>query len=380
MRHPAPVTSPATTEPALAVGDRSRELAYTSYLRVLAIVGVVFIHIAGLSFVRKDLHGSPAWWLGAVMNYGSRWAVLVFVMVSGALLLAPPTDQDAGRFYRKRLAKLGVPLLVWHAVYITLSVISWKPQPGPRRLVANLLQGQSYTALYFFWLILGLYAVTPLLWPLVSAWPRRGLAIAGAALAALPALDVVLRSIIAVLREEPRELPDPTLVTQFLPYVGFFLLGYALRDVVVRGVRLLALVGTLVALLVQMVLQATLAPPLSADGDGIVHALLPLNYQGTVVGLSAVAVFVVVRSLVHPGSRLASPSASRRARFLGELTFGVFACHLLVFYILARVPGVDMQKGATTVPGVLALNAAVVGASFAVAWLFSRTAVLRHAV
>lgn len=374
------MTSPALAASARPAVDRSRELAYTSYLRVLAIVGVVFIHIAGLSFVNKDLHGTPAWWLGAVMNYSSRWAVIVFVMVSGALLLRPPAVPDAGRFYRKRLAKLGIPLLVWHAVYITLQVVSWEHPPAPRRLLANLLEGRSYTALYFFWLILGLYAVTPLLWPLVQAWSRCALAVAGAALAALPALDVVLQGLIALLREQPRVLSTPTLVTQFLPYVGFFLLGYALRDVAVRGARLVALVGGLLALLAQMVLQATLSKPLTADGEGVVNALLPLNYQGTVVGLSAVAVFVVVKSLVHPGSRLARPSASRRARALGELTFGVFACHLLVFYVLARLPGVGLQKGATTAPGVLALNAAVVVVSFAFAWLLSRTPLLRRAV
>lgn len=385
LRHPAGVTSPAATEPAsdpLDPASRVRDLAWTSYLRVAAIVGVVLIHVAGLSFVREELQGTPAWALGGALAYGSRWAVIVFVMVSGALLLTPPADPDPRRFFRRRLAKVGIPLVVWHAAYIPLSAV--RGDFTPRELLANFLEGRSYTALYFFWLILGLYAVTPLLWPVVASLRPRGLALAGAALAALPALDVVLRGLVAVLRDEPRVLPEPTLATQFVPYVGFFLLGHALRGVVLRGARLAALAVAFVGLLVQMVWQALTVESAvdtgAGDAPALLPALLPLSYQGLVVGLSAVVVFLLAHGLVHPGSAWAEPGRATAARRLGDLTFGVFAVHLLVFWLLAQLPGLDVEDGATSAAGVLLLSAVVVAVSFAVAWLLSRTPVLRRAV
>jgi len=384
-----PSRAGAPTEPSRAHDDavdpaveRARELAWTSYLRVAAIVGVVLIHVAGLSFVREGLEGTTARALGGALAYGSRWAVIVFVMVSGALLLTPPADPDPGRFFRRRLGKVGIPLVVWHAAYIPLSAARW--DFTPRELLANLLEGRSYTALYFFWLIIGLYALTPLLWPLVSALTTRALGVAGAALAAVPALDVVLRGLVAVLRDEPRVLPEPTLVTQFVPYVGYFLLGCALRSVEWRGARLVALAALLAGLLAQMVWQAL---AVEAAGDaaesaatGVLSVLLPLSYQGAVVGLSAVAVFLLARGLVHPGSTWAAPSRAARTRRLGDLTFGVFAVHLLVFWAVAQVPGLDVEEGATTAPGVVLLSGMVVVVSFGVAWLLSRTPVLRRAV
>ena len=234
----APTDSKPGPPPPSPPSRRAADLAYTSYLRVVAIVGVVFIHIAGLTYIQHDLEGTPGWWLGAAMRCGSQWAVLAFVMVSGALLLAPPARPDTGTFYRRRLARLGIPLLVWHIVYITRAVLTWSPSPSPERLLSMFLQGQSYTGLYFFWLILGLYAVTPLLWPVAAALSTRALVLAGAALAALPALDVALRGAIALLSDKTPKEPGLTLVTQFLPYVGYFLLGYALRNVVLRGARL----------------------------------------------------------------------------------------------------------------------------------------------
>jgi peptidoglycan/LPS O-acetylase OafA/YrhL len=130
----------------------------------------------------------------------------------------------------------------------------------------------------------------------------------------------------------------------------------------------------------EMVLQATLSENFTPQGDGFVNALLPLSYQGAVVGASAVAVFVVVRSVVHPASALAATIPAGRMRFLGDLTFGVFAVHLLVLWALTQAPGLDVEDGATTAPGVLLLSAVVLTVSFGVAWLLSRTPVLRRAV
>lgn len=361
--------------------DAEQELAFTSYLRVVAIVGVVLIHVAGLTFIRPELHGTPVWWLSAALTFGSRWAVIVFVMVSGALLLRPPAQPDPGRFYRRRLARLGVPLVVWHVVYIAISASRW--EQAPRELLADFLRGESYTALYFFWLILGLYAVVPLLWPVVQAWSRRRLVVAGALLATVPAVDMVLRGVIALLDQEDRVLPYPTLVTQFVPYVGFFLLGWALRDVVLRGLRLAGATLLLAVCLVEMVLQATLAAPLQPTATpphGVVNALLPLNYQGFVVGISALAVFVVVRSVVHPASAAAQPPAAVRARRLGELTFGVFASHLLVLHLIDRMPRVSAADGATGVVGLVLLVVAVLAGAFALTWVLARTPFLRRTV
>jgi len=64
-------------------------LAWVGYLRVLAILAVVAIHVSGLTVVNPATHGSAAWWVAEVLNECTRWAVPMFVLVSGALLLKP---------------------------------------------------------------------------------------------------------------------------------------------------------------------------------------------------------------------------------------------------------------------------------------------------
>jgi peptidoglycan/LPS O-acetylase OafA/YrhL len=85
-----------------------------------------------------------------------------------------------------------------------------------------------------------------------------------------------------------------------------------------------------------------------------------------------------VRSATRPGTRAATPETARRARALGDLTFGVFACHLLVLFLLKRLVGMGTGEAPDTVLGLLGLNAAVVVVSFIVAKVFLSLPVLRR--
>ncbi|KRE60422.1 acyltransferase [Nostocoides sp. Soil756] len=354
------------------------DLAYTSHLRIIAIVAVVLIHVAGLSYQQID-DENLAWTVAAHLTFSTKWAVPVFVMVSGVLLLRPPANRSPRHFYGRRLSRIGIPLLFWHVVYIGLFSVALVDDPAWRRIAARFVLGESFTALYFFWLILGLYLVTPLLWPVVDALSRRGLIVTAAALTALPVADLVARRVAARLGSDIA-VADPTLVTQFLPYVGFYLLGYALKDVVVKGWARAALTVVTVALALEMTFQVLYAAELSPALSRTLNTFAPLSYQGPLLALSAVSVFLLVHSLVAPGSRAAGRSWAARARTLGNLTFGVFCCHLLVTYAFSRLLGHPGLTGARTTAGVLGQNLLVIVTSFGVAAVLVRLPLLRRVV
>lgn len=364
-------------EPAAPRAPARADLAYTSYLRIAAIVAVVLIHVAGLSYGRIE-GGGAAWTLAAFLTFSTKWAVPVFVMVSGVLLLRPPADRSPQRFYRRRLARIGIPLVVWHVVYIGLFAVVLGTPSWPR-IAARVLTGEPFTALYFFWLILGLYVVTPLLWPLVASLSRTALTLTAAALTALPAVDLVTRRVVSRLGTDI-SATDPTLFTQFLPYVGFYLLGYALRDVVLRGRARVVLAVLTLVLVTEMTFQVVYAEAVSPWLARTLTTFAPMSYQGPLLALCAVAVFLLAHALVHPGSRAAGPAWAARARTVGDLTFGVFCVHLLVAYLLSRAAGHPGLTGASTTAGVLAQNAAVVLVSFLVSAVLVRVPVLRRAV
>lgn len=370
-----------TAKPTTHAESTAAQLAYTSYLRVVAIIGVVLIHTAGLTYGNHELRHTGVWWVASLATFSTKWAVPTFVMVSGALLLRPPVDPSAGRFYRRRLSRIGIPLVVWHVVYITLTATILTTSPQPRSILARFLRGESYTGLYFFWLILGLYVITPLLWPVVAGMSRRALGVVGTLLVATAALNQSALNVIGWLEGGSSPAGDPTLFTQFVPYIGFFILGYALRDVIVRGSgRVLALAALTGALCLELTWQVTGPFVFGTGAANTLNTLMPVSYQGWVLGAAAAAVFVLAHSVMHPQSRWAQPRAARWARAAGDLTLGVYATHQVVLIALMRVPGHNWPDAAKTLPQLVALCTAVLLGATVMTMVIKRIPLLRRSV
>ena len=90
-------------------------------LRCVAAVAVVGIHVLGP--YREQLGEIPdGEWVTAIsFNSFSRWAVPVFIMITGALMLSDTRDFDARYYVKRRLGKVLLPFLVWSAFYALLS-------------------------------------------------------------------------------------------------------------------------------------------------------------------------------------------------------------------------------------------------------------------
>ena len=61
-------------------------------LRVIAILGVIWLHVSGEVVTASPNPGDEEWWVGNVADAFSRWCVPLFVMASGALLLPQRAD------------------------------------------------------------------------------------------------------------------------------------------------------------------------------------------------------------------------------------------------------------------------------------------------
>ena len=99
--------------PSGASGQRD---VWIDYLRVAAVAAVVVIHVASRYYYQFGKIDGHVWWTANVLNALFRWAVPMFVMISGALLLGKKIGiMD---FYRKRAVRLLPPLAFWSAFYL----------------------------------------------------------------------------------------------------------------------------------------------------------------------------------------------------------------------------------------------------------------------
>jgi len=307
-------------------------------LRIVSILGVVVIHVFGGLVTNPAVHGSGSWKLATVLDIGFVWVVPVFVMVSGALVLDPRMHKDGpGPFYRKRLLRLGWAFVFWQAFYLIVVYHFMSRVPLSIGSAAALVYtGNTYTHLYFLWLIVGLYAVAPIIFAFLrDGGPRRALVFA------LVVIVVTTLTYVgaAVLTHfgSAQSLPLKA-VTQWVPYVGYFVAGWALRDVRLRGwVLAAATVGTLVAAAADILLYAT------PGRMPLLHSLLPVSYLGPLVAISAIGVFLVGNSLCDR-VRL-SERVGRGVARVSDSVFGVYLFHFfLIVLVVVLWPGFEQRR------------------------------------
>ncbi|WP_353112132.1 acyltransferase family protein [Microbacterium sp.] len=339
-------------------------------LRIGAILGVVSIHTFGALMTNPAMRGTADRWVAVALDAGMIWAVPVFVMMSGTLLLSPRAHADGpARFYRRRLVRLLPAFVVWQVFYLLVvrQLISGLHET-PGDVLKLLLSGTTYTHLYFLWLILGLYAVAPVLRAFLAQGGRaRAMWFAGIVLSA-SVLTSISSSLLGF-AGDPRPLTLLAL-TQWIPYVGYFLAGWALKDVLLTGFARWGVTAIAVLSVAEIVLQS------GKGWTGPLFAFLPLSYYGPVPALAAVSIFLAVRSWC---GRVELPAAAERVlRELSEATFGVYLVHFVVLILLRMLP--PFATYATSAPVSLLLFAATAALSFAVVAVLRRIPVLRRIV
>ncbi|WP_194438089.1 acyltransferase [Vibrio fluminensis] len=132
-------------------------------LRCVAAIAVIAIHV--LAPYRHEL-GSISFeqWATAVsINSISRWAVPVFILITGALMLSDKRDFELGYYVKRRLGKVLVPFLIWSLFYAYLS--GWTAQGFDGQTAKEVLLDSPHHATYyhlgFFYYFIPLYFVIP---------------------------------------------------------------------------------------------------------------------------------------------------------------------------------------------------------------------------
>lgn len=135
------------------------------FLRFIATVGVVFVHI-GICWI--SAFGKTASALQnfqfSVIQHCMFWAVPVFMMITGSLMMQKKDISYCKSFkYFKRMAILLVlfgTIFSWMELYFGTHTISPKLIGGG---IVNMLKGDTWKHLWYLYMLLGIYLVLPVL-------------------------------------------------------------------------------------------------------------------------------------------------------------------------------------------------------------------------
>ncbi|MGN1406947.1 acyltransferase [Lactobacillus sp.] len=138
---------------------QKQRIWYLDYLRIIAILGVITIHVStSLNFYQQDYQGLN-WQLLNLFDGVSRISVPLFIMISGALFLDPAFDLTLKKLFKKYLAKIAVVYGFWQVFYCSWAYYS----KGYDLLTVVKYLVASYDHLWYLPMIAGLYLVTPFL-------------------------------------------------------------------------------------------------------------------------------------------------------------------------------------------------------------------------
>lgn len=295
---------------------KKEQLSYLNYLRFGSILLVILLHCLTPFVENPHYYPLPSYKLILALNEIGRAGVPLFFMMSGFLLLRDPRTAEMASFYRRRLSRILLPLVIWNAVYCI------HYHKGISAFFAETInQGSAYHH-WFLYTLLGIYLIAPFLKQIVDHCSRKQLW-----------WLLILISFTGTLRPM-FNLSTPFYLYLFSPlmegYLAYFLLGYLLGTMHSRGKKerllavLLVVSGFSLGALGNFLLSSPEAMTLPFNsGYSLNHFLL------------AGGIFLLAR-----GCRwVEHPRVSSAGRLLSAITFQTYFVHVLVMdYAWSWIP------------------------------------------
>ncbi|GHV16326.1 hypothetical protein FACS189425_00400 [Clostridia bacterium] len=128
---------------------------YLDILRILSVFCVIILHVSG-NQIGQILSGTFNWQTLNAYNGLTRFCVPMFVMISGALFLAPSRDVPIKTLYSKYIKRIAIAYIFWAIFYAALTC-----KLDLSAFIHTALYGNYH--LWFAPMIIGLYMAIPVL-------------------------------------------------------------------------------------------------------------------------------------------------------------------------------------------------------------------------
>ncbi|MDR0940761.1 MAG: acyltransferase family protein [Bacteroidales bacterium] len=310
-------------------------ITWLSNLRGFALIGIIFLHVVSGFLYTFSTPPSSIWWIGNVGDSMVRCCVPLFVMITGALLLA--REIDLKKFFQKRFTRIVIPFVFWSFVYVVIGILRrgdadfltalWNSNFWER-----LLKGTISFHLWYVYMLIGLLVLVPVL----NTWIRH--------CSEKEILYFLVLWLVSIFLSNTFLQRDLKLI-YFSSYVGYLVLGYYLAysetytigklrlktggKLVISNTLLWIIVGG-IALLVT-IFGTYYSSLTKGKFNGEFYEYLMPN-----VVFAAIAVFLLVKQCV-----LKNNIVLKIIRFLDKYSYGIYLVHIFVLTYLRTSLGIS---------------------------------------
>lgn len=279
-----------------------KRLVYLDYLRIVSCFFVVLLHTIVSSIVLYGKVPLIEWDISIFISSLTRWTIPVFIMVSGALILGRKNEQ-AIVFIKKRLSRIGVPLLFWFLFYAFYRHIVNGLPFSFTYLLHQFVFNQPYEHLYFLVILLELMVITPILW-------KRELLVNNI-------FSIALLSLVTFFW-----IPNRFFVFQFVPYVSYYVLGYLLSKINMSRLLKPSVFVSIFFILITFLFTRHITL------SGITNNLYFFSFTNPIVFITSVSVFILFKELLQ------KEKERKVITIISSYTMGIYLIHPFILYTL----------------------------------------------
>ena len=304
---------------------KTNNIQYLDILRTLAMLGVIIIHVSSPLVNMTYGKNMPYWWIGNVADSAVRFAVPLFLMLSGATLLGK--EYNLGEFYRRRFMRVLVPFLFWIVVYWVYRWCMLLPKLQPHgfndimQWGTNLFLKEGVSKhFWYIYMILFLYLFIPFLGKVLRK-------------ITMPAISNLLL-LWAVLAFLCRSMPlniytwGGDYTSKLLGYAlfsGYLVLGYYLSRLPVSGFKTRLLFA--LVFLVSIAVSAVVTYFFSLKAHKLVLSIY--SYLSINSLIQSIAIFMWMKDVSIKNKYISGINSA-----ISNYSYGIYLVHILVIGIL----------------------------------------------
>ena len=317
----------------MSSNDRNIKL---DILRILSALGVVALHVSS-EFIDILPVGGIDFNIAVFINSLTRFAVPVFVMISGELFLDDKKEISVKKIWLHNILRLFIIYLIWsYGYYIFQSLYIWKfdfYKHGLVRTVTGIVYATNH--LWFIWMIIGLYILTPILKSWLKGADEKNIRYF---------IDIffifqILRTTLTILinKSLTDEISKLVTITEISGYIGYYVLGFYLSKYRINKNLKIVLIAMLpVGIVFNFVCAAVLSKAKGTYDPGIYDSF------GVFTFLLSVCLYLIVGSL--------SEKIKKGKPFIINLskdTLGIYLVHIMLLEVIKREFGLNFIGNST---------------------------------
>jgi surface polysaccharide O-acyltransferase-like enzyme len=312
------------TQPSVHTTPKQKKGAnQLTYIRAVAVLAVILLHSSGELLFDFNSHKQiNTGFITSVSFYSFlRWATPFFILISGALMLAPRKwEEDKWTFLQKRVTRVLQPFFFWALIYFAYENRNYFLEgklPHTQLFINRLFFEDGYYHLWFIPMITGLYLLTPFIRVFLKNARKSDIE-----------YFLCLVGIVCVLQNF-----FPTFLVikhmAWLGFMGWYILGHYLTNYALSAhFRKWIYTAGILAIPIQAV--ATL---LLSNTNQFYYERFFTYISPTVIALT-VAFFTYLQNVDWYDWSKRFPTLNGIALKINELSFGIYFIHALILDLL----------------------------------------------